>query len=158
MMTTTTRSKKVASAKANLRRAIIGIVVLTILLFFIGAMLIVEISPIALLPDQLSIISDIFIIVLILCPLALCGLPLYIAIGAGVFGLIRLDAGTAYRLRKLQQTSKKVQHGAEKVTTAVAKRSIQFHARFEFLRPLFQIFDRVEDEQQHDGQQSKLEE
>lgn len=87
----------------------------------------------------------------------ICGLPLYIALGAGVFGLIRLDAGTAYRLRKLQHTSKKVQLGAENITQSVAKRSIQLNSRAEFLRPLFRIFDRPED-RKDDGQQRKLEE
>lgn len=87
----------------------------------------------------------------------ICGIPLYIALGAGVFGLIRLDAGAAYRLRKLQHTSKKIQLGAENITQSVAKRSIQLNARAEFLRPLFRIFDRVEDKKD-DGQQRKLEE
>lgn len=157
MTTTTTPTKKSVSAKATFRRAMLGIVLLTILLFLIGMMLIIETSPIALLPDQVSILGDIFMIVLILCPLMICGLPLYIALGAGVFGLIRLDAGTAYRLRKLQQTSKKAQLGAENITQSVAKRSIQFNSRTEFLRPLFRIFDRPEDKKD-DGQQRKLEE
>ncbi len=156
MITTTTPPKKIVSAKASFRRAMLGIVLLTVLLFLIGMMLIIEASPIALLPDQISILGDIFMIVLMLCPLMICGIPLYLALVAGIFGLIRLDSGTVYRLRKLQHTSKKVQLGAQNITHSVAKRSIQFNARTEFLRPLFRIFDRVEDKKD-DGQQRKLE-
>ncbi|PJF30137.1 MAG: hypothetical protein CUN52_04840 [Phototrophicales bacterium] len=151
MTTTIPRTKRVVSAKASFRRAMFWIVAVTIFIFGVGMMLVIEASPIALLPDQVSILGDIFMVVLLLCPLMLCGLPLYLALVAGVYGLIRLDSGTAYRLRQLQHTSHKVQMTTEKVTQSLAKRSIQLHARAEFLRPLFRIFDRIEDKKD-DGQ------
>jgi|GEM_PF-1713018 len=148
-MTTSTQPvpspKKALSASALFRRSMLLIVGFTVFIFMIGMLLIIEASPISLLPDQVSIIGDIFFIILMLCPLILCGLPLYFALCAGVYGIIRLDSGTTFRLRKLQITSKKAQERVEKVTTSLGKRSIQINSRGAFLRPLFRIFDHPED-------------
>ena len=133
------------------------IVGITLLIFIIGMLLIIEISPIALLPEQVSIIGDIFITVLMLCPLVICGIPLYLALGAGVFGLIRLDSGTRFRLRKIQHTSKQAQIKAENLSQSLAKQSIRVNTRAEFLRPLFRLFDRPEDKKKDDGKQRELE-
>ena len=137
--------KKALSGMKLLRLSMLFIVGITVLIFIIGMMLIIEGSPIALLPDQVSIIGDIFFMVLMLCPLLICTLPLYMLLIAGVYGLIRLDSGTAFRLHKLQITAKKAQERTEAVTQSLGKRSIQLTTRTEFLRPLFRLFDRPED-------------
>jgi len=157
MTTTTSPKKKTISAKMSFRYAMLFIVGITLLIFIIGMLLIIEISPIALLPEQVSIIGDIFITVLMLCPLVICGIPLYLALGAGVFGLIRLDSGTRFRLRKIQHTSKQAQIKAENLSQSLAKQSIRVNTRAEFLRPLFRLFDRPEDKKKDDGKQRELE-
>ncbi|MCU0480062.1 MAG: hypothetical protein MUE54_02480 [Anaerolineae bacterium] len=152
MTTTTSPKKKSISAKMSFRYAMLFIVGMTLLLFLMGMLLILEASPIALLPEQVSIIGDIFIIILMLCPLMICGIPLYIALGASVFGLIRVDSGTRFRLRKWQHNTKNMQQNAEKLTQSLAKQSIRVNSRAEFLRPLFRLFDKPEDKQDNGKQ------
>lgn len=153
----TPTDKKTRISKNSLRYMMWFIVGVQLFLFVMALLFILDGSPIALLPEQVSILGDLFFIVLVLCPLMLCALPLYLFLGVSIFGIMRLDAGTTFRFRKLQKFSKTTQTRTKKLSQSVGKGVIQFNAKSEFLRPIFKIFDRPKDKDD-DGKQRELEE
>lgn len=103
----------------------------------------------ALLPRgaQTSIIANLLLTVLILCPLALCLFPVYLLFMFMVINLQRAHGAAAGGLSRLSHVSTSMNSRVERVSSRWAHRSIRFNAWFAGLdRLLFGIFDRPQNE------------
>ncbi len=99
----------------------------------------------ALLPRgaQTSIIANLLLTVLILCPLALCLFPVYLLLMFTVFQLQRAHSGAAGGLARLGHVSASINSHVGRISTRWARRSIRFNSWFAGLdRVVFSKFDR----------------
>ena len=119
---------------------------LEILLPFVGGLLlIVVLVVIAAVAGKTptSGVANTMLTVLILCPMALCLLPIYLLLVVAVFGMSRVYNLIATPLRQLQELSLKLRDRTYSLSDRAARTSINLNARFAPLDKLiFSVFDR----------------
>jgi hypothetical protein len=133
------QSKKPLSS----RRAVIRPFILTLLV------MLASVAIAALLPRgaQTSIIANLLLTVLVLCPLALCLFPVYLLLMFMVFNLQRVHGAAAGGLSRLSHVSTSLNNRVEQASSHWARRSIRINSWFAGLdRLLFGVFDRPKDE------------
>lgn len=118
-------------------------VLLAIVLPFIGGFLvIVALSVAAIASGRSSTLADIFLTIVVLCPVAVCMLPIYflLVILIGLMGRANQSAGRG--LQRLNGLVDGVGIRAVGATNRVAGLSIRWNSAFAYLdKLLFRIFD-----------------
>lgn len=140
-------STTITDADKRRKKVIRGAAFKSIWLPFIGGVLfiIVLVMVAATLPDarQTSLISNFLLTIFILCPVALCMLPIYVVLMAGVYGMISVNKHAAKPLIALERTTAKVAERTHKVGVQLAKASVTFNVKMTSVdRAVFSIFDR----------------
>ena len=119
---------------------------LEILLPFVGGLLlIILLVVIAAVAGKTptSGVANTMLTVLILCPMALCLLPIYLLLVMAVFGMNQVYDLLAKPLRQLQELSLKLRDRTYSLSDRAARTSINLNARFAPLDKLiFSVFDR----------------
>jgi hypothetical protein len=140
-MTNVTTTDRQNSQKIH-RRAVRREIVLP---FAGGILLIVVLVVIAALQGETPIsgVSTTMLTVLILCPLALCLLPIYLLLVFAVVGMNRAHDGIARPLRSLENLSLTLRERTTSASDRLARTTINWSARFAPLDKLvFSLFDR----------------
>ncbi|MBI1258982.1 MAG: hypothetical protein GC204_16040 [Chloroflexi bacterium] len=119
---------------------------LEILLPFVGGLLlIILLVVIAAVAGKTptSGVANTMLTVLLLCPMALCLLPIYLLLVMAVFGMNRVYDLLAKPLRQLQELSLQLRDRTYSLSDRAARTSINLNARFAPLdRLIFSVFDR----------------
>jgi len=116
-----------------------------ILPFAIGLVLIIVLVVIAALAGKTpnSGIANTLLTVLLLCPMAICLLPIYLLLVLAVVGMNRAHEAIAKPLRQLQALSLQLRDRTYSISDRAARTSINFNARFALVDKLiFSAFDR----------------
>jgi hypothetical protein len=146
----TTDSHRQDSLKVH-RRQVRGQIVLP---FLGGLLLIVGLVVVMVLLGRTptSAVANTLLTILILCPLALCLLPLYLVLALAVAGMSSAHSGIGRPLRRLENLSLTVRDRTYSITDRVARTSINLNARFAPLDKLiFSKFDRpAQKEEEHE--------
>jgi hypothetical protein len=99
-----------------------------------------------------SLIADFMGTIFILCPAALCLLPLYLVLAVAVGGMNRVHLGAISGFGKLENLSGRLLNGTTRVMDRAARASISVNARLAPLdRKVFSAFDRPEDHDRLEG-------
>jgi len=127
-----------------------------ILLPFLGGMiLIIVLVVIAAVAGKTptSGVANTMLTVLILCPMALCLLPIYLLLVMAIFGMNRAYDMIAKPLRQLQELSLKLRDRTYSLSDRAARTSINLNSRFAPLDKLiFSVFDRpAPNEEDHES-------
>ena len=139
--------EEVRAPKARYRSTLSSQVILPMLLFVlvvVGALVAVFVLPRRL---QVGIISDLLLTVFVLCPAALCLLPLTVVMVAGFFGMNRVHSAAARPLRKLEDASLQLVERTESTTDQINKTTIGISARFGAVYRLMGYFEQQEDDE-----------
>ena len=94
---------------------------------------------------QKSVISNVMLIVLMLCPLAVCTLPLTIGMIAAVFGMNFAHTALAKPLRKVEGYSLMMTERTRTATERINQAAIDVSARFGFVYKLLDTFEEKSD-------------
>ena len=99
-----------------------------------------------------SAAANLLLTVLVLCPLAICLLPLYFLLVVAIAGMSRAHSGIAAPLRRVEDLSAGLRDRTKTVTERAARMTITLNARFAPLdKTLFSLFDRpAPDEDDHE--------
>jgi high-affinity K+ transport system ATPase subunit B len=88
-------------------------------------------------------VANTMLTLLVLCPLALCLIPLYLLLVLAVVGMNRAHNGIAKPLRALENTTFTLRDRTYSISDRLARASINLNARFAPLdRLIFSYFDR----------------
>ncbi|MCB9452092.1 MAG: hypothetical protein H6672_11680 [Anaerolineaceae bacterium] len=98
----------------------------------------------------LSLIADLLLTVLILCPSMLCLGVIAVGLAVASIKIGVLHNALARPLRRAQQASAKVSQRAENATGTLSEYATAFSARMVFLSKLMNVFDQPEDEAEND--------
>jgi predicted PurR-regulated permease PerM len=114
--------------------------------FIVGFVFVVVLVVVAAtLPDarQTSLLANFLLTILILCPMALCMLPIYLVVVAAIYGMTSANKHAAKPLIVLERTTAKVAARTHDIGVKVAKASITFNVKMTSVdRAVFSIFDR----------------
>lgn len=119
---------------------------LILLPFALGLLLVLGCVVVVLLlrrGSQISVISDLLILVFMLCPALLCMLPVTILMIMAVFGMNRVHDQAARPLRRIHEYSMMVANRVDETSLQVSQKTINISARFGMFYHLFSIFNRL---------------
>lgn len=119
--------------------------------FGLGVLALVVLVIIAALVPNVSVTSNVLLTILLLCPAALCLLPIYFVLVFAVVGMNSLYNGAAKPLRRLEQLTARVASRTVQVSDSLARQSINLNAR---LAPLATRLEHAFDERKDDHEQS----
>lgn len=135
--------------RVRFSRVILPVVLAGIAILAVVLLLVLSFSPFSLShPGQVSIISDLILILLALCPLVLCLLPLYLLLMAGIY---YTNVGTRTGregLRTAGENLSKVYDRVEETEKRFASKTIGIGSRLAFLS---RIFDRPQADTAQEG-------
>ena len=94
---------------------------------------------------QVSVVSDFMFTILMLCPLALCMLPITIFSVAAIFGMNRAHEAMKRPLYRLEDHSNSMVERVETVTGQVNQQTINISARFGAVYKLLGLFETPEE-------------
>jgi hypothetical protein len=97
---------------------------------------------------QVALVSDLMLTVWVLCPLAICLLPIYIVMVAIAFGVSKLHGGTEKPLRRLGDVSNTLSQRVIKTGDSLSRKSIAITSAAALLDRLWGIFDLPTSEEQ----------
>lgn len=98
-------------------------------------------------------VANTMLTLLILCPLAICLLPVYLLLVLAVFGMNRAHNGVAKPLRALENTTISLKERTYSISDRMARTSINLNARFAPLdRLIFSYFDRPQPQNEDDDE------
>ena len=90
---------------------------------------------------QVSIISDFLLTILMLCPAAVCLLPVTIGLLVAAFGAGRLHDSAAPPLRGLQARTAAISDRADALANAVNQRVVAYGGRLGAVLRVFDVFE-----------------
>ncbi len=140
-MTTERRTERPDTLKLH-RRATRRLILLP---FIGGVLLIIVLTAITVLAGRspTRAVADALLTVLMLCPLALCLLPLYLLLVIALVGMNHAHDLIAKPLRQLELLTEQLRDRTQSVSDRTARTSINLNARFAPLdRLIFSFFDR----------------
>ncbi len=140
-MTTERRTESPDTLKLH-RRATRRLIILP---FVGGLLLIVALTAITVLAGRspTRAVADTLLTVLMLCPLALCLLPLYLLLVIALAGMNHAHELIAKPLRQLELLTEQMRDRTQSASDRAARTSINLNARFAPLdRLIFSFFDR----------------
>ncbi len=85
---------------------------------------------------ELSIVTDTMTILMVLCPLMLCTIPLYLLLAAAVFGIGKVHHTTENTLKRAHSATSSVADRTENIALSLGKRTIGIAAWFTFFDKL----------------------
>jgi hypothetical protein len=85
---------------------------------------------------RIGVIGDFMLTLFILCPLAVCMLPIYLLIVLMVVGMNRAHRKTARALTRVEDLTVKLRDRTYSVTDRAARTSINLNSRFAFIERL----------------------
>lgn len=124
------------TTRRNFRR---GIAIFVLTAFVI--LLIVALISIPGTPEQVSIISNTFVICFVLLPCLICLVPIYILILAAIYGVFVVHNGTGSILGRVQGLTQTASTFMLRWMERAGKLSIGINSRFAFLSGFFSVFD-----------------
>jgi hypothetical protein len=124
---------------------------LHILLPFLGGILLVAVLLIMalLLPQraQVSLVADWMLTIFVLCPLALCLLPIYLLMMVAAFGMNKVHDKAASPLKRLEILSRTLAEKTISASESLSRASISLGTRFAFLD---HIWEKSPSEESHE--------
>jgi len=134
-------------AEANHRRETLLSIILPVGGAGVVLLAVLAVTLLFLLPTrpQVSVLADWLLMVFMLCPLALCLLPVCIGLMTAVFAMNQLHGKTARMMGKAEALSQSLAEKTMDATETVSKKSISLNATLAHLDPLWRIFDGKED-------------
>jgi hypothetical protein len=123
-MATETATSEIRHRRETIRYVILpfALVLLVVIVCLVGVFLL----P---LRAQVSVVSDVMLTVLMLCPAVVCMLPLAILMVSGVFAMNRAHDAAANPLRRLQAMSARLAARAESTGDTVNQQTIGLSSR-----------------------------
>lgn len=111
--------------------------------FFALLLIVICLVAVLLLPrrSQVSIVSDTMLTVFVLCPLAICFMPITILFIGAIFGMNRAHDALARPLTRLEDYSKTLTERTGVVTDQVNQQTINLSARLGVLDKLLDVFE-----------------
>lgn len=146
--------QQIQSAKNHHRRDTLLWIVLpmaALVLLIVAAVAVAIWVPRDLEGAQLRIISDLMLMVIILCPMLLCLLPLAILMVVSVFGLNRVHDMLVQPLRKVSGYSLTAADRTSSITDRINRQTINTSARLGFIYRFLGTFEDPTDKEE-DGQ------
>lgn len=108
---------------------------------FVGFALVIIAVVIAILltknPAQINLLSNVFVICLVLLPMILCSAVFYIIILAGMYGVRRLELKSKRTAKDLQEKAKRLNKETLATAEKLNRNSIGFGSRFSHLENIF---------------------
>jgi TM2 domain-containing membrane protein YozV len=140
------KPEKLDSIARHRRQTCLGIFLpvlsIGLLLLLLALSLAVPGSPLYLTQTgQFSIISNIFLICFVLCPLVICAFPIYLLLALGAFLLNKVDHSAADGLRRVQTISRSAADRATTLGDRLSRSSIRWNARFAFVDRWLRAFE-----------------
>lgn len=130
-----------STAEAVHRRETLRYIVLPM----VGVALLILVGAIIslLLPQrlQVSIIADWLLMILFLCPLALCLFPICIVMVAAVFGLNKAHDALVSPLRRVGSLTETLKERVSKTADVVNQKTVDASAKWAFVDRLLSVFD-----------------
>jgi hypothetical protein len=120
-----------------------------------GVLLLVILMVIAILSGKTPIsgISTTLLTVLVLCPFALCLIPVYLVLVVMVVGMNRVHDNVGRPLRRLENLTIMVRDRTYSISDRAARVSINLNAKFAPLdRTIFSLFDRPQPQDEDDDE------
>ena len=144
-MATEPRTSEIRHQRETLRLVILpmSLVVIAVVACLIGVMLLPRRA-------QVSVVSDVVLTVLMLCPAVLCVLPITILTISGILAMNRAHDAASGPLRRLEDMSARLAERAESSTDMVNRQTIGISARLGFLYRLMSKLESHEDNNTHD--------
>jgi hypothetical protein len=125
------------------RRETLLRIVLPVAAGLVALIVIVLLSMIALSSGQRSVMADVLATVLILCPMAICFLPLALGLVALAFLMNKVHDGTENVMGKALNLSEVIYHRVDRNSEKIARRMIDFSAKIApFEKLVLGAFDR----------------
>jgi predicted PurR-regulated permease PerM len=90
---------------------------------------------------QVALVSDFMITLFMLCPAAICMLPITLLMIAAAFGMNRVHDGLVRPLNRLQDASESIQNSTTAASDMLNQRTVDLSARLGVLYRLLDIFD-----------------
>ena len=127
------------------RRDTLRYIVLPIALVLL--LIIVCLAGVLLMPRRVQVgtVSNVMLMVLMLCPAVICLLPVTIAAVVGVFGMNRVHDAVANPLKQLENRSATLAEKVESTTERINRKTIDVSARFGVVHKLLGTFEKPED-------------
>lgn len=109
-----------------------------------GLLIIILVILVLLLPlrAQVALVADLMCSVLVLCPLALCLLPVYLMMMVMAFGMNKVHDKTAAPLHRLETRIRIMGERTIKAADTWSRRSIALTTKFALLNRVWDVFDR----------------
>lgn len=118
---------------------------LFILLLFVGALLLQR-------RLQVSLVSDLMMTCLVLCPAVICLFPLYVVMMVMAFAMGKVSDAVAKPLYRMENWSKSLAHTATNVTDTINHKTIDLSAKLAPVEKILSAFDQPQNiqEENHD--------
>ncbi|MFW5691368.1 MAG: hypothetical protein ACOCXZ_02595 [Chloroflexota bacterium] len=137
-MSSTTAPPRRTQKPVRFSRVVLPLVLIAAGLLALLLLLVLSFSPTGLQePGQVSIISNLFLICLALCPVMLCLFPLYVILMVGVYGINRAERGGRHSLRRARRVSRRAADATASVSDRLSQRSIDIGTRLAYLDRAF---------------------
>lgn len=94
---------------------------------------------------RISALTDIMVMLMVLCPAFICLLPIYVLLVAGIYGMHRLHNGVGTPLERLENATEKFAQRVERTADRVNKGTVNWSARFAIFAPVLNWFDTPEE-------------
>lgn len=91
---------------------------------------------------QVSIIADLMLAVLILCPSVLCLFLIVVGLAAAVVGMNKVHTGAGKTLGRAEGLTARVLDGTNRATESINQKTINLSVKLAFLEKLLGAFDR----------------
>ena len=126
------KKKRISSVDAHRRETWLFI----LLPFLGGTLLVLALFTLALLlplRSQVSLVADWMVTVFILCPMAICLLPIYVLMMVAAFGMNKVHDKAASPLKRLEILSRTLMEKTITASESLSRASISLGTRFAFL-------------------------
>ncbi len=91
---------------------------------------------------QVSIIADLMLVVLMLCPSVLCLFLVVVALVAAAAGMNKVHVGASKTLGRAEGLTARVLDNTNRATETINQKTINFSVKLAFLEKLLGVFDR----------------
>lgn len=136
--------------RQRMQLLIIPMVVALLLIILVTALLVIPGSVLRLDKWELSIVTDTMTILMFLCPLMLCTIPLYLLLAATIYGLGKVHNLSENSLKRAHSATSSVADRTENIAQSLSNRSIGIAAWFTFLDKLISSRSTAKDQLESD--------
>lgn len=119
--------------------------------FASGGIILLILVIIAALMPGVSVVANVMMTILLLCPAVICLLPIYFLLVVAVFGMNSVYNGAAKPLHRLEKLTATIATQTSRISDKLARQSINLNAR---LAPVSHTFEHAFDERKDDHGES----